>query len=82
MGRSAPFSAGLRTAFFSSPRTTILVADHTKFDRTAPVKIAHISIIQHLVTDENPPEAIRTLCIQGGIALHLTPEKITGREPQ
>ena len=65
-------------SIIQAARTTILVADHTKFERTAPVKIAHISSIHHLVTDENPPEAIRALCTQGGIALHLPPETISG----
>jgi DeoR family glycerol-3-phosphate regulon repressor len=54
-------------------RQTILVADHTKFERRAPVRIAHLSEIDIFVTDRAPPDPIREIC-----AAHETRLEIAG----
>lgn len=55
----------------SSARTSILVADAMKFDRTAPVRIGHLSQLDHFVTETAPPPSIRQICTDHGVELHL-----------
>lgn len=52
-------------------RQTILVADSLKFDRNAPVRIAHLSDIDVLVTDRSPPEPIDAICAQAGVRVEV-----------
>ncbi len=59
----------------SHARTTILVADAMKFERTAPVRIAPLTDIDIFVTDQPPPESIRDLCEAGGVRLEVAPEE-------
>lgn len=54
-------------------RTSILVADALKFERTAPVKIADITDIDVFVTDRPPPPDIAELCAQFGTAIEVAP---------
>ncbi len=49
-------------AIIANARHVILVADSTKFERTAPVRIAHLSQIDTFVTDKCPDESIRRIC--------------------
>ena len=49
-------------AIMDCARHTILVADSMKYERTAPVRIGHISEIDTLVTDKAPPNAISAIC--------------------
>ncbi|MGH6925421.1 MAG: DeoR/GlpR family DNA-binding transcription regulator [Propylenella sp.] len=56
-------------------RQTILVADAMKFERTAPVRIAHLRDIQIFVTDRPPPEPIRGICEEHGVRLEITGEE-------
>ncbi len=46
-------------AIISNARHVILAADVTKHERTAPVRIAHISQVQTFVTDRCPHDAFR-----------------------
>ncbi len=48
-------------AIISNARHIILVADSTKHERTAPVRIGHLSQIDSFVTDECPSETYRSL---------------------
>ena len=43
-------------------RSTILVADASKFERTAPVRIASLEEIDRFVTDAPPPDPVARLC--------------------
>ena len=54
-------------AIIANARSTLLVADSTKFRRTAPVRIAHISQIQTFVTDLPLPAGLKSLCRHRGI---------------
>jgi DeoR family glycerol-3-phosphate regulon repressor len=56
-------------AIIANARHTILVADSTKFSRSAPVRIGHISQVQSFVTDRVESEAFRLLCEEAGVAL-------------
>ncbi len=57
-------------AIIEHARSVILVADATKFQRTAPIRIAGISNIQHFVTDREPPAAFVQACAAGNVAIH------------
>jgi DeoR family glycerol-3-phosphate regulon repressor len=48
-------------------RTVILVADRLKFERTAPVRIAHISDIDVFVTDQLPGGEFNSICRENGV---------------
>lgn len=52
-------------------RSTILVADSTKFTRKAPVKIASLAQVDHFVSDRIPSEALINQCVDWGTLLHL-----------
>jgi DeoR/GlpR family transcriptional regulator of sugar metabolism len=46
--------AELSSAMLQSARTTVVVADHTKFNRYAPVRVDNLDKVTHLVTDRRP----------------------------
>jgi DeoR family glycerol-3-phosphate regulon repressor len=54
-----------------SSRRAILVADSLKYGRTAPVRIGHISDIDHFVTDALPPPRLQRICNEHGVAVDL-----------
>ena len=56
-------------AIIANARHVILVADSTKFRRTAPVRIGHISQVETFVTDRGLPAALRKVAQEGGIAV-------------
>jgi DeoR/GlpR family transcriptional regulator of sugar metabolism len=39
-------------------RTPVLLADHTKFDRIAPVRVANLDKVTHLIVDREPEGAM------------------------
>lgn len=57
-------------AIIDHARSVILVADSTKFQRSAPIRIASISSIQHFVTDRAPPDAFVQACAAGNVTIH------------
>ena len=56
-------------AIIANARHVILVSDRTKFERTAPVRIGHLSQVHTLVTDRCDPESIRRICAENEVAL-------------
>lgn len=56
-------------AIIANARHVILVSDSTKFERTAPVRIGHISQVNTFITDNCPSEAFRALCREGDVEL-------------
>jgi DeoR family glycerol-3-phosphate regulon repressor len=56
-------------AIIANARHVILVADSTKFERTAPVRIAQISQVHTFITDECTSPSIRALCSDAGVSL-------------
>jgi len=60
-------------AIIANARHVILVADSTKFDRQAPVRIARLNDIGTFVTDR-APDSIRQICRDSGIGLIETEE--------
>lgn len=44
----------LKAQMLSLAHTPVLLADHTKFDRIAPVRVANLELVARLVTDRRP----------------------------
>lgn len=55
-------------AIIANARHVILVADASKFERSAPVRIAHMSQLATFVTD-SCPEPVRRICAEAGVRL-------------
>lgn len=56
-------------AIIANARHVILVSDSTKFDRTAPVRIAHLSQIGSFITDRCTMPSIRQICLDSEVRL-------------
>ncbi len=56
-------------AIIANARHVILVADSTKFERTAPVRIAQISQVHTFITDQCDSPSIRDICQQSGVTI-------------
>lgn len=56
-------------AIIANARYVILVSDSTKFERTAPVRIAHLSQVDAFITDRCPLPSIRQLCAQSDVTI-------------
>jgi len=56
-------------AIIANARHVILVADSTKFERTAPVRIGHLSQVHTFITDACPLPAIRQICRENSVRL-------------
>jgi DeoR family glycerol-3-phosphate regulon repressor len=54
-------------AIIANARSVMLVADSTKFTRSAPVRIAHMSQINTFVTDSALPAGLASICHHRGI---------------
>lgn len=61
-------------AIIANARTVVLVADHLKFERSAPVRIGHISQVDVLITDAAPPDALAAVCAEAGTRVEIAPE--------
>jgi DeoR family transcriptional regulator, glycerol-3-phosphate regulon repressor len=57
-------------AIVANARQVFLATDHTKFGRPAMVKLAHISVVDALFTDETPPRAFLDMLSREGVAVH------------
>jgi DeoR family glycerol-3-phosphate regulon repressor len=58
-------------AIIENAKTVILVADHTKFERSAPVRICDIAQIDAVVTDRAPPPRFAEACRAAGVELEI-----------
>ena len=56
-------------AIISNARHVILVSDSSKFERTAPVRIGHISQVHTFITDHCPRERVRSICAENDVRL-------------
>lgn len=54
-----------------SARRAILVADALKIGRSAPVRIGHLSQIDHFVTDAALPENLRRVCEENEVVVDI-----------
>jgi len=67
-------------AIIANARHVILVSDASKFERTAPVRIGHISQVQTFITDHCPSDSIRTICAEQDVRIIET-AAINGNTP-
>ena len=58
-------------AIIANSRETILVADHSKFGRRAMSRFGHLSQIDWLYTDREPPESFQGLVSSCGIGIKI-----------
>ncbi|MEM7775542.1 MAG: DeoR/GlpR family DNA-binding transcription regulator [Pseudomonadota bacterium] len=58
-------------AIMACARKSILVADSMKLDRTAPVRIGHVSDLDIFVTDAMPPRAIADICRDNEVRIEI-----------
>lgn len=56
-------------AIIANARHVILVSDATKFERTAPVRIGHLSQVHTFITNHCPLDRIRTICADNDVRL-------------
>ncbi|MCV0398012.1 MAG: DeoR/GlpR family DNA-binding transcription regulator [Rhizobiaceae bacterium] len=56
-------------AIVANARHVVLVADATKFERTAPVRIGHLSQVGTFITDRCDIDSIRQACVEAGVQL-------------
>ena len=61
-------------AIMQNARNVMLVADATKFTRTAPVRIGQLSDVDVFVTDQPPPEPVTDYCRDNGVRLEIAEE--------
>ena len=58
-------------AIIENARQVFLVADHSKFGRTALVRLGHLSQLDAVITDQPPPAEISRILAEAGVALHV-----------
>lgn len=58
-------------AMMSCARKSILVADSMKFERTAPVRIGHLSQLDHFVTEIQPPRHLCEICRDNEVEIEI-----------
>jgi DeoR family glycerol-3-phosphate regulon repressor len=58
-------------AILANARRRFLVADASKFGRSAPVRIAGIETLDAFFTDADPPAPVAALCREHGVAVHV-----------
>ena len=68
-------------AIIGNARQTILVADATKFERSAPVRICEIADISAFVTDGPPPARFAAACRAAGVEVVVASEAGISRMP-
>ncbi len=60
-------------AILQNARRSVLVADHAKFSRHAPVRIESIGELDQFITDQRPSEVIMELCESRNVELQIAP---------
>ncbi|MEO0822192.1 MAG: DeoR/GlpR family DNA-binding transcription regulator [Pseudomonadota bacterium] len=63
--------AQVTRAALANARRRVLVADHTKFSRAAPVRVAEIETFDAIVTDRAPPAPFAALCAEAGVQVEV-----------
>lgn len=56
-------------AIIANARHVILVSDSSKFDRTAPVRIGHLSQVHTFITDHCPLASVKAICKENDVRL-------------
>lgn len=56
-------------SIIETARKSMLVFDHSKFERRASVRICEIAALDYVVTDREPPRAFREACAAGDVQI-------------
>ena len=67
-------------AIIENSRQVFLAADHTKFGRTAMVRLGHLDQISALFTDRQPAASFRKILADAGAALYVADAQQTAAE--
>ncbi|MEH6475570.1 MAG: DeoR/GlpR family DNA-binding transcription regulator [Sneathiella sp.] len=59
-------------AIIDNARQTILVVDSMKLERSAPVRIGHLTQMDYVVTDKPLPAKLQTLCTENDVIVKVT----------
>jgi len=59
-------------AIIDNARQTILVVDSMKLERSAPVRIGHMTQMDYIVTDKPLPRKLQTLCNENDVIVKIT----------
>ncbi len=59
-------------AIIENARKTILVVDSMKLERSAPVRIGHLSQMDFIVTDQALPKKLREVCAENDVTIKVT----------
>lgn len=65
---------GVSQTIIQHSSEVFLVADHSKFDRKAPARIASVRDVDTFFTDRPLPPACRDICAEAGTRVHLAAE--------
>ncbi len=68
-------------AIIENARQVFLVTDHTKFSCNPMVRLCHISEINALFTDKEPPESIQISLKEAKVDLYVTDNRLEHNEP-
>ena len=74
-----PREVRVAKAIIENARSVLLVADGTKFQRSAPVRIGHVSRIDAFVTDVPPPAPFLDVCARHGVQVAIATPGDAGR---
>ena len=71
---------GVNQAILAQARQRVLVADHSKFQRTAPVRLASLSDLDLFVTDRALPPDLDRRCRDWGSRIIVAEAPASGAE--
>jgi DeoR family transcriptional regulator, glycerol-3-phosphate regulon repressor len=62
-----PLEVNVSRAIIENARRVVLVCDHMKIGRAAPVRLGHMSQIDTFVTDRLNSDRLRAVCVENGV---------------
>ncbi len=65
-------------AIINNSRSTILVADSSKFERNAPIRIGNVSQVDYVVTDKEPPPEFVRHCVEHSVEVIVATQPVGG----
>ena len=74
-----PREVRVAKAIIENARSVVLVADGTKFQRSAPVRIGNVSQIDYFVTDVAPPAPFLDVCSRHDVQVEVAGPDDAGR---
>ncbi|MBA4794854.1 MAG: DeoR/GlpR transcriptional regulator [Phenylobacterium sp.] len=63
--------AAFKQSLLGQARRIVVLADHSKFTKSGFIQVAAFRDVQDLVTDKEPPAALRQACAEAGTRIHI-----------